>query len=154
MTTQAQIRNFLGRKRLAVVGVSRNSGDFTRSLFQELLRRQYDVVPVNPDATAIDGLRCYAHVQDIAPPVEGALLMTSPAATEQVVRDCAAAGIRNIWMYRGTGVGAVSPGALTFCEAEGMQVVAGECPFMFLPETPWFHRFHGFCRKLTGKYPR
>lgn len=154
MNTQAQIQDFLGRKRLAVVGVSRDPKDFTRSLFQELRRREYDVVPVNPGATVVDGLRCYAHVQDIAPPVEGALLMTSPAVTEQVVRDCAAAGIRTIWMYRGTGVGAVSPGALTFCEAERMPVVAGECPFMFLPETPWFHRFHGFCRKVAGKYPR
>jgi predicted CoA-binding protein len=154
MNTQAQIQDFLGRKRLALVGVSRDPRDFTRSLFQELRRREYDVVPVNPDVTVVDGLRCYAHVQDIAPPVEGALLMTSPAVTEQVVRDCAAAGIRTIWMYRGTGVGAVSPGALTFCEAQGMPVVAGECPFMFLPETPWFHRFHGFCRKLAGKYPR
>jgi len=33
-------------------------------------------------------------------------------------------------------------------------VVAGECPFMFLPETSWFHRFHGFCRKVSGKYPK
>jgi len=34
-----------------------------------------------------------------------------------------------------------------------MSLVAGECPFMFLPETPWFHRLHGFCRKLVGSYP-
>jgi hypothetical protein len=33
-------------------------------------------------------------------------------------------------------------------------VVAGECPFMFLPETPWFHRLHGFCRKVVGRYPK
>jgi len=153
MNTLTRIDEFLGRKRLAVVGVSRNPKDFTRSLFQELRRREYDVVPVNPDATEVDGLRCYAHVEDIAPPVEGALLMTRPAVTEQVVRECEAAGIHHIWMYRATGAGAVSPGALAFCEAKGMSVVAGECPFMFLPETPWFHRFHGFCRKLVGKYP-
>jgi predicted CoA-binding protein len=154
MTTRQQIDDFLARKRLAIVGVSHHPGDFTRSLFQELRRRAYDVVPVNPDATEVDGLRCYAHVGDIEPPVEGALLLTNSAVTERVVRECQAAGIRAIWMYRATGTGAVSPGALTFCEAQGMTVVAGECPFMFLPETGWFHRFHGFCRKLSGKYPR
>lgn len=154
MTTLTQINNFLGRKRLAVVGVSRNPKDFTRSLFQELRRREYDVVPVNPDAAEVDGLRCYAHVQEIQPPVEGALLMTSPAVTDQVVRECQAAGIRDVWMYRAAGAGAVSPGAVAFCEAHNMSLVAGECPFMFLPETSWFHRFHGFCRKVTGKYPR
>ena len=136
------------------IGISRNPQDFTRSLFQELQQRQYDVVPVNPDVNEVAGRRCYAHVGDIQPPVDGALLMTKPAVTDQVVRECQAAGIRNIWMYRGVGTGSVSESALRFCEANGMSVVPGECPFMFLPETPWFHRFHGFCRKVTGGYPK
>jgi predicted CoA-binding protein len=154
MTTRKQIADFLSRKRLAVIGVSRNPKDFTRSLFRELVKREFDVVPVNPAVTEVDGLRCYPHVQDINPPVEGALLLTKPAITEQVVRECDAAGVRSVWMYRAAGAGAVSPGALTFCEARGISVVAGECPFMFLPDTQWPHRVHGFCRKVFGKYPR
>jgi len=31
--------------------------------------------------------------------------------------------------------------------------VAGYCPYMFLPQTPFFHRFHGFLMKVTGAYP-
>jgi predicted CoA-binding protein len=154
MTTLTQIQEFLGEKRLAMVGVSRNPEDFTRALFQEFRRREYDVVPVNPEVAEVAGQRCYAHVADIEPAVETALLMTRPAVTGQVVRECHAAGIRRIWMYRGAGTGAVSCGAVNFCEANGISVVAGECPFMFLPETQWFHRFHGFCRKVTGKYPQ
>ncbi|HUI53747.1 MAG TPA: CoA-binding protein [Bryobacteraceae bacterium] len=153
MTTLHQIDDFLHRKRLAVVGVSRNPRDFTRSVFDELRRRNYDVVPVNPAVTEVEGIPCHASVQDITPPVEGALLMTKPAVTNNVVRECADAGIRQIWLYRAGGTGAVSPDALTFCEARGMSVVAGECPFMFFPDTQWFHRAHGFCRKLFGKYP-
>ena len=154
MTTLTQINSFLGLKRLAVVGVSRNPKDFSRNMFGELRRQSYDLVPVNPDATEVDGLRCYAHVQDIQPPVDGVLLMTKPAVTDQVVRDCQAAGVRFIWMYRAGGAGAVSAEALKFCEANGVTVVAGECPFMFLQGASWFHRFHGFCRKVTGSYPR
>jgi predicted CoA-binding protein len=154
MAAYTEIQEFLGHKRLAVVGVSRNPQDFTRSLYQELQRREYDVVPVNPGVDEVAGSRCYAHVADIQPPVDGALLCTKPAVTGQVVRECQAAGIRRIWMYRAGGTGAVSEEAVRFCEANGMSVVAGECPFMFLPETAWFHRLHGFCRKLTGKYPK
>ncbi|HEX3746043.1 MAG TPA: CoA-binding protein [Bryobacteraceae bacterium] len=153
MATLTQIQSFLGRKRLAVIGVSRNPRDFTRALFHELQRREYEVVPVNLIATEIDGVVCHARVTDIDPPVDAALLLTSPAVTERVVRECHEAGIRDIWMYRAAGTGAVSPRAVEFCEAHGMSVVAGECPFMFLPETPWFHRVHGFCRKLAGNYP-
>jgi uncharacterized protein len=135
------------------VGVSRNPKDFSRTLLQELRRRGYDVIPVNPDAAEIDGLRCYPHVDQIQPPVEGALLMTNSKVAEEVVRECHSAGVRNVWLYRATGDGAVSPAALAFGEAQNVLVVAGECPFMFLPETPWFHRVHGFCRKMLGTYP-
>jgi predicted CoA-binding protein len=154
VTTLTQIQTFLGRKRLAVVGVSRYPRDFTRMMFHELQRRQYDVVPVNPEAHDIAGVPCYAHVDEIQRPVDAALLMTKPAVTERVVRECHAAGIRDVWLHRGAGTGAVSPAAMQFCQANAMSVVAGECPFMFLPETPWFHRFHGFCRKVVGTFPK
>jgi hypothetical protein len=79
--------------------------------------------------------------------------MTSPKATEAVVADCAEAGISRIWMYRAGGKGAVSPKAVQFCHEHRMRVIPGECPFMFLPNAAAFHRFHGFIRKLTGRYP-
>ncbi|HUB82166.1 MAG TPA: CoA-binding protein [Bryobacteraceae bacterium] len=154
MTALTQIQTFLGRKRFAVVGVSRDPRDFTRTLFHELQNRDYDVIPVNPAVPDIAGVPCYARVTDIEPPVDGALLLTKPEQTERVVRECRDAGIRDIWMYRGGGNGAVSPRAVEFCRANGMSVVAGECPFMYLPRTQWYHRVHGFCRKLTGSYPK
>ncbi len=153
-TTRRQIDDFWALKRIAVVGVSRDPKDFTHTLWQELRQRGYDTPPVNPNATEIDGRACYARVQDIQPPVEGVVIMTTPVVTERVVRDCAEAGVRRVWMHRGAGVGSVSPAAIAFCEANGIDVVAGHCPYMFLPDTPFFHGIHGFVKKLTGSYPR
>ena len=147
------ITAFLNQKRIAMVGVSHQPTDFSRSLFRELLARGYDVVPVNPAAQDIEGRRCFARMQDISPPVEGVLLMTSPAVTDSVVRDSADAGVRQVWMYRGAGRGAVSDAAVEFCESHGMSVIPGECPFMFLPGGSWVHRFHGFVHKIAGVYP-
>ena len=147
MTALSHVQQFLAIKRLAMVGVSRNSKDFTRALFEEFRRRDYDVLPVNPGALELDGIRCYPDVQAIQPTVEGALVLTSAAQSGEVVRRCHAAGIHSIWLYR------ASADALAYCAENGIRVVAGECPFMFLPETAWFHRVHGFCRKLTGSYP-
>jgi len=153
-TTRADIDNFLAQRRLAMVGVSRNPKDFSRGLFRELRRRGYDVIPINPHAGEIEGKPCCARLQDVLPPVEAALLMTSPTETEQVVHDCAESGVRCVWMYRGAhGPGAVSSRAVEFCREHGIRVVEGHCPFMFLPGTPFFHRVHGFLLKLTGHYP-
>ena len=82
-----------------------------------------------------------------------ALLMTPPAATDQVVRECADAGVRQVWMHRGGGAGAVSPEAVVFCRERGIEVVDGECPFMFLPGTSWFHGVHRFFKRLGGRLP-
>jgi hypothetical protein len=147
------IEDFLAQKRIAMVGISRERSDFSVTLLEEFRRRGYDMVPVNPSVTELHGQPCFARVQDIQPPVDAVLLMTSPAVTDAVVRDCDEAGIRRIWMYRAAGQGAVSPDAVAFCRGKGIHVVPGECPFMFLPHAG-FHGIHGFIRKITGHYPR
>lgn len=147
------IEDFLAQKRIAMVGISREPRNFSVQLFQELCRRGYDVVPVNPSVPNVLGRPCFARLQDILPPVSAALLMTSPAVTEKVISDCAEAGIARVWMYRAAGSGAVSPKAVAFCEDHGIKVVPGECPYMFLPAAGGIHRLHGFVRKITGAYP-
>jgi predicted CoA-binding protein len=155
MSTRELIEDVLKRKRLAVVGVSHVERDFTRVLFREFLKRGYDAVPVSRNAEELDGHRCFAHVQEITPPVDWALILTPPKQTESVVLDCAAAGIQRVWMYRAVGKGAVSAAAIGFCKSKGIQVVPGYCPVMFWKDAPFFHRLHGYFVKLTsGLSPR
>ena len=148
------IEDFLRQKRIAMVGISSQPTDFSITLFEELSRRGYEIIPVNPNMTQVLERRCYARVQDIQPPVDAALLMTSPQVTDAVVRDCAEAGIPRVWMYRAAGKGAVSGRAVQFCRDRGIQVVPGQCPFMFLKDAAGGHRFHGWIRKITGRFPR
>jgi len=139
-----RIREFLSHRRLAIVGVSHHPSDFSRLLFREFAQRCYDVVPVNPAWQEIEGRKCYAHLRDIERPVEGALLMTSPAVTDEVVKECAALGIRRVWMYRS------SPQALAFCSANGIDAIAGECPLMYLSGAGWIHRLHGWLHGVSA----
>lgn len=64
------------------------------------------------------------------------------------MRECAEAGVRRVWLHRGAGRGAVSDEAVAFCRAQGIAVVAGECPYMFLPKAGLLHRLHGLLRRL------
>lgn len=152
-TGLTEVNDFLAQRRLALVGVSRHEPDFSRTLLQTLRDHGYDMVPVNPALTEVAGLRCYPRVQDIKPPVDGVLVMTPAAAAAQVVRDCIEAGIGRVWLHRGTGAGAVSTEAIELCQQSGIKLVAGQCPFMFLPEPAWFHRAHRYLKKLRGTYP-
>ena len=153
LTTTTDIQDFLAHRRIALVGVSRNPRDFSRILFREMCTRGYDMVPVNPVAIEMENRRCFARVQDIEPPAEAALIMTAPQQTENVVRDCLQAGILDVWMHRGGGQGAVSEEAVKFCRGNGMRLVKGYCPYMFLASTSLVHRVHRFFTKLVGSYP-
>ena len=147
------IQAFLAHKRIAMVGVSRNPRDFSVMLLREFCGRGYEVIPVNPNAPTILEKPCFARVQDIQPPVDAVLLMTSAEVTETAVRDCADAGVSHVWMYGpGTG-GSVSPQALAFCREHGIAVVAGECPYMFFPKNG-LHKVHGWVRKIAGSWPK
>ena len=154
MAEMSVVRDFLDQKRVAFIGVSRQPKDISRALFREFQHRGYDAVPVNPDASDIEGQRCFRTIEEVQPPPDGVIVMTTPAVTDKVVRDCAAAGVKRVWMYRGAGVGAVAPEAVKFCQSQGIAIVAGECPFMFLPGSGFVHRFHGFVKKITGAYPK
>jgi predicted CoA-binding protein len=153
MNTRADIQGFLSLRRIAVVGVSRNAKDFTRSLFREFRDRGYQLYPVNPNCQEVEGCPCLSSIKELPPGIEGALLLTPAAKTAGVVRDCVEAGIGAIWMYRAGGAGAVDPEAAQWCRSQGIPVIAGECPFMFFAKTGWLHRAHGFCRKISGTYP-
>jgi hypothetical protein len=154
VTTRRQIDDFWQLKRIALVGRSRDPKHFSNDVWRELEQRGYDLVAVNPRASEIDGGHAFARLQDVQPPVEGALVMTPPRVTEQIVKDCVEAGIKHVWLHRGGGVGSVSPKAVEYAAENGLDVVVGHCPFMFLPGTPFFHRPHAWLKRLTGSYPR
>jgi len=148
------ITKFLECKRVAFVGVSRNPRHFSRPLFNEFLAKGYDPVPVNPQATEIEGRKCFARVSNITPPVEAALLLTrAPEATDHAVRECDDAGIRNIWIYQSVNDDDEQAEAVEFCRLRGDVVVEGHCPYMFLPHPALIHRVHRLLTKVTGSHP-
>lgn len=149
----AAIQTFLAQDRLALVGVSRDPKDFSRQVMRELVAKGYDVVPLNPAGGEVEGRRVFTRLQEVTPPVGGAIVMTPAAASAGVVRDCVEAGVRRVWLHRGAGVGAVSDEAVQAARGAGLELVAGECPLMFAHHPALVHRVHGAVRRAQGEHP-
>ena len=154
MTGIKNIEDFLARKRLAIVGISRDPRDFSRTVFREFQSRQFEVFPVNPLVSLIDDHHCFSELKEIPPPVESVLIMTPPNVTEDIVLQCRDVGVKSVWLYRAAGAGASSPNAISFCKEHHIDVIEGRCPMMFLSDTGYVHRVHRFFSKLTGNYPK
>ncbi|MGE5601501.1 MAG: CoA-binding protein [Nitrososphaerales archaeon] len=153
-TVRQDIDEFWASSRLAVVGVARDPKEFGHRLYEDLRKWGYDAVPVNPRTDAIGEVRAYHRVQEIEPHVEAALLLTAPSVNEQIIKDCAEAGVKMVWFY---GVGDWShenAAAIAYAREHGMTVIPGYCPYMFLSRAPFFHKMHGFVARWTGQCPR
>jgi len=154
MSTREQIADFLRQRRLAVVGVSRETGAFPNVVFRQLRDRGYDVVPVNPHAAELEGSQAFARVQEVTPPVEGVLVYVPAEAAQAVAEDCAAAGVKRVWFAGPAKAGAKLAPALDYCRAQGLEAVGGWCPYLFLPEAAFPHRLHSFLARLFGALPK
>jgi uncharacterized protein len=148
------IEHFLQQKRIAFVGLSRERHHISNALLKEFEQKGFTVIGVTPHAEEIAGHQCFERLQDIKPAPDAALIFTPPHVTDTIVRDCHEAGIRRVWMYRGGGKGSVSESAVDYCRQNGIEVIPGECPFMFLDPVHGVHAFHRFCTKLLGHYPQ
>jgi predicted CoA-binding protein len=132
-----------------VIGASRSGKKFGNGASRELRKKGYRVIPVHPDAEAIDGERCYKSLSELPEEVGGVLVVVPPSETEKVVREVSGAGIKHVWMQQG----AESKAAIEFCEAEGISAVHGECILMFA-QPSGIHKFHHWVWGLFGKLPR
>lgn len=143
------IDEFLGLKRIALVGASRSTRSMSRALMNELVRRGYDVIPVNPNTEDLDGCRYVQSVAEIDPPPDGALIMRARERTADAVRECLDAGVRRIWLHRGC----ETPHAIDLIREAGATAIPGECMFMYLPDASLIHRIHRAINQFTGRYP-
>lgn len=150
MNTQADVKNFLAQRSLAVAGVSRSGRKFGNTAYRALKAKGYNLFPIHPEAEILEGDSAYPNLSALPEEVGGLLAVIPPAETEQLVRDAAATGITRVWMQQG----AESENAIRFCEEQGIRVVAGECILMFAEPTGFGHKLHRWVWKLLGKLPK
>ena len=146
---------FLAHRRIAVAGVSRtDSGHGANVVYKGLRKAGYEVFAVNPNAQEVDGDPCYSDLKSIPGGVDAVVVGTAPSDSAAIVRDCAELNIRRVWLHRAFGGSSVSDEAADLCRQNGITVIAGACPMMFLPGADFGHRCMRWVLNLTGGLPK
>ena len=136
----SSVTEFLRGKRFAVAGVSRTTSEAANAIFRKLRDSGYEVVPINPRAGELEGVKCYADLASIPGNIDGVVVVTHPDAASEVVRQAAARGIRHVWFHRSFGTGSVSPAAIQACKKCGIEPIVGGCPLMYCEPVDFGHR--------------
>ena len=146
------VKDFLAQKRIAVVGVSRSGSGTANVVYQRLKATGHEVFAVNPNTETVEGDPCYPRVQAIPQGVGAVMIVTTPAVTDQVVRDCHEAGIKRVWMHCSVmhGVRSTSDAAVQFCRDNGIAVIPAGCPLMFDGNVDVFHKFMRWWMARSG----
>lgn len=150
---QAAAADFLAHRRLAVAGVSRNGDTAANGIYRRLRDAGYRVFPLNPYTDQVEGDPCYPSVGAVPGGVDGVVVATHPDAATEVVRECAAFGVPRVWLHRAFGTGSLSPDAVALAREEGLSVIDGACPLMFLDPVDVGHRCIRWFMGVRGKLP-
>jgi predicted CoA-binding protein len=140
------ITEFLERKRLAVVGVSRRERQFANAAYRELKERGYALRPVHLEMATFDGDACAPSLAALSGDVDAAWIAVAPARVPALLREAAAAGIRNVWLQQR----AESPEALALARSLDLRLVSGRCILMYAEPVRSVHRWHRAIVRFFG----
>lgn len=153
-STPESVASFLRGRRFAVAGVSRNPAQPSNAIFRKLKRSGYEVVPINPMTSEVEGTKCYAGLPSVPGTLDGVVIATAPAVSIDIVRQCAHCGIKRVWFHRSIGQGSVSDDAVRECHTRGIDCIVGGCPLMFCEPVDVAHKCMRWWFQRNGRVPR
>jgi len=154
MRSPDAVKAFLKGRRFAVAGVSRSGAQPANAVFRKLKASGYEVYPVNPNASEVEGAPCYADLHSVPVSLDGVVIATAPAASIGVARQCAERGIPRVWFHRSFGDGSVSEEAVHACRTAGVECIVGGCPLMFCEPVDFGHKCMRWWLQRQGRVPK
>jgi predicted CoA-binding protein len=149
MITLKQIEDFIASQPIAMVGVSRNPKKFGYAAFKELRDKGMNIIPVNPHAAEIQGIKAYPDIMSLPSEVKALLVMTQKSNTAGIIREAKEKGLKHIWIQQMS----ESKEALKELEGTDINYISGQCILMYYKPHS-FHKFHGMLKKFFGGWPK
>ena len=89
-------------KVVAVIGASPDRIKFGNKAVRAFQKHGYTVVPVNPRASEVEGLKSYKSVLDFPGRIDMATFYVPPDVGSAVIEEVARKGIREVWLNPGS----------------------------------------------------
>ena len=106
-------------KTIAIIGASANRQKFGNKAVRAFRQQGYQVFPVNPRETTLEGLPAFASVQDVPERPQMISVYLQPETLLPLLPEIAAKGCDELWLNPGTESAAV----LAECERLGLNVI-------------------------------
>ena len=88
--------------RIAVVGASEDPAKYGNIIVRTLKGKGYTILPVNPKADTIEGLKVAHSLGELGEPVDLVVMVTPPVVTLKVLEEAARLGLPAVWLQDGS----------------------------------------------------
>ena len=121
--TDKQIRDFLSMKKVAVIGMSKNSFKAAHYVPKYLSENGYAITPVNPTTDEILGKKCYRHVSEIEDEIDIVDIFRPSDQVLSVIQEAIKKKPKVIWLQEGIH----NLEAEELARKEGINIVFNRC---------------------------
>ena len=121
--TDEQIRDILSLKKVAVIGMSKNSSKAANFVPKYLSDNGYDIIPVNPTTDTILGKKCFDSVSEIEEEIEIVDIFRPSDKVLPFVQEAIKKKPKVIWLQEGIH----NSEAEDLARNEGIEVVFNRC---------------------------
>jgi len=153
-TFPEKIQKFLELKVIAVTGVSSTRPDAANFIYQKFRDSDYEVFPINPSVSSVEGVECYPDISSTPNQPEGVLIASPPSSAKSIIEECISLGIQHVWFHSSINKGSLDEKAAEFGEEKGLNIIRTGCPMMYIPPIDFGHKCIKWVLKLTGKIPK
>jgi predicted CoA-binding protein len=143
----SNIENFVSTKEIAILGASPSGKKFGNTIYRELKKKGYRVLPVHPTADTIEGDKAHKDLRSLPHNVESAIIAVAPDKAFNIIDDASRSGIKRIWFQSGANFSRAAEKA----RSAGIDVVTGKCILMYAQPVTGFHAVHRFLARLFGR---
>jgi predicted CoA-binding protein len=119
-------------KTVAVIGASNDRNRYGNMAVRAFRRAGYQVFPVNPTESEIEGLQAYPAINDVPGDLDTVTVYVRPALLVKLLPDIARKGCKDLWLNPGTSSDTVQAEVkrLGLNAIEGCSILAiGQSPY-------------------------
>lgn len=121
---RSQIKQLLeNSKTIAVVGLSDNPDRTSYMVSEAMQAKGYRIIPVNPNADAILGEKCYAALEDIPEDIDIVNVFRRSEFTPDIARSAVAIRAKALWLQ----LGVSNEETAEIAAAGGLTVIMDRC---------------------------
>lgn len=108
---------------IAVVGLSASWNRPSYFAAKYMQERGYTIIPVNPGASEILGVKCYPDLASVPVPVDMVDVFRKPEDVVPIAEEAVRIGAKCLWLQ----LGVINEEAVALADAAGLEVVMDRC---------------------------